>query len=250
MAPDALVSIEPDGTLLVTGGSWWRCRPAGEPEALGERWPGDAAINPLRSGGVWITATAPAFAPAILDFASAPTGTLLLVLGEPGAPLPTGVQLASVAASLLATAAPTAGDLRLLLSAPWADPVALVELSAILAASLDREVHAAIGLPLLTASGYSSVHLAPDGTPGWEPYLTELTACPVRRSVTAVAWRGHPSWAPAGPARYHAFPGWELEAISAGLWLRPAIGTADRAPGCADPTRRSRCWWSARPGSR
>ncbi|MEV7026183.1 hypothetical protein, partial [Kitasatospora sp. NPDC093558] len=39
VAPDAVVSVESDGTLRVAGGSWWRCRPGGGPaEALGERW--------------------------------------------------------------------------------------------------------------------------------------------------------------------------------------------------------------------
>lgn len=227
IAPDAVVSVEADGTLLAPGGSWWRCRPDGRTEPVGERWPGGPAISSLRGGGFWVTPTAPAAVPPVLELAAGPLGTLLLVLGEPGGPLPTAVQLAAAASLVLSTA----GEGRLLLSAPWADPLELVELAAVLAASLARQVHAAIGLPLHGATGRGSVHLGPDGAPGWEPYLTELVACPVARSVTAVGWRSHPGgWTPAGPARFHALPGWELEAISAGLWLRPAAATVDRAP--------------------
>ncbi|MFJ4593326.1 MULTISPECIES: hypothetical protein [unclassified Kitasatospora] len=230
VAPDAMVSIEPDGTLSAPDGSWWRCPPGGaqlRAEPLGARWPAAAAITPLTRDAYWVTEIAGRARPAALDHAAATDGGLLLVLGEPAGRLPTGAQLANAAALLLGT---VAEDARLTLSAPWAAPVELIELAAVAAASLGREVRAAVGLPVRGAAGLRHVHLAADGTEGWEPYLTELVACPTDRTVTAVGWRSRPDLPAApGPARYPAFPGWELEAVAAGLWLRPAA-TADRGP--------------------
>ncbi|MFJ2810002.1 hypothetical protein [Kitasatospora sp. NPDC087271] len=235
VAPDAMVSIEPDGTLSAPDGSWWRCPPGGaqlRAEPLGARWPAAAAITPLTRDAYWVTEIAGRARPAALDHAAATDGGLLLVLGEPAGRLPTGAQLANAAALLLGT---VAEDARLTLSAPWAAPVELIELAAVAAASLGREVRAAVGLPVRGAAGLRHVHLAADGTEGWEPYLTELVACPTDRTVTAVGWRSRPDLPAApGPARYPAFPGWELEAVAAGLWLRPAA-TADRGPRLRKP---------------
>ncbi|AUY52729.1 hypothetical protein [Streptomyces sp. CB01881] len=235
VAPDAVVSVGEDGTLVAPGGCWWWCRPGGGPaEALGERWPAAATITPLSGGGFWVTAAAPDTRPAVLDRAAAPGAALLLVVGEPDGRLPTAVQLANATALLL----DTVGADRPLLSLPWAEPVDLIELAAVLASSLGREVRAAVGLPIADATGHRTVHLAADGTPGWEPYLTELSACPVRRTVTAVGRRTRPG-APQddGPVRYPAFPGWELEPVAAGLWLHPE-GTAARGPRLRRPDPR------------
>ncbi|MGW2250921.1 hypothetical protein ACWCXH_12045 [Kitasatospora sp. NPDC001660] len=228
VAPDAVVSVESDGTLRAVGGSWWRCRQGGgQAEALGERWPAAATLTPLAGGGFWATSGTPVGRPAILDHASGREGAVVLVIGEPSGRLPSGVQLVPAAAESMTAASP---DSMLLLSAPWAEPIELVELAAVVAASLRYEVRAAIGLPVRDGAGHRHVHVAPDGTAGWEPYLTELAACPVERKVTAVGWRGRPDAPTApGPARYPAFPGWELEAVAAGLWLRPT-GTTNRGP--------------------
>ncbi|MFF3073256.1 hypothetical protein ACFVSN_04360 [Kitasatospora sp. NPDC057904] len=228
VAPDAVVSVEPDGTLRAVAGSWWRCRPGGgQAEPLGERWPAAATLTPLAGGAFWATSGTPAGRPAILDHASGRDGAVVLVIGEPSGRLPSGVQLVHSAADVMTSARP---DSVLLLSAPWAEPIELVELAAVVAASLRYEVRAAIGLPVRDGAGHHHVHVAPDGTAGWEPYLTELAACPVERKVTAVGWRSRPDAPTApGPARYPAFPGWELEAVAAGLWLRPT-GTTNRGP--------------------
>ncbi|MFE2413413.1 hypothetical protein ACFXDE_34265 [Kitasatospora sp. NPDC059408] len=228
VAPDAVVSVEPDGTLRAVAGSWWRCRPGGgQAEPLGERWPAAATLTPLAGGAFWATSGTPAGRPAILDHASGRDGAVVLVIGEPSGRLPSGAQLVHSAADVMTSARP---DSVLLLSAPWAEPIELVELAAVVAASLRYEVRAAIGLPVRDGAGHHHVHVAPDGTAGWEPYLTELAACPVERKVTAVGWRSRPDAPTApGPARYPAFPGWELEAVAAGLWLRPT-GTTNRGP--------------------
>ncbi|MFJ6618738.1 hypothetical protein ACIQOW_14320 [Kitasatospora sp. NPDC091335] len=232
VAPDAVVSVEPDGTLPAVDGTWWRCRPGGGAEPLGGRWPAAATVTPLRGGAHWITETvAGPVRPAVLDRAVAPPDGLLLILGGPAGPLPSAVQLANAAALLQDT---TGRRERLTVSAPWAAPVELIELAAVLAASLGQEVRAAIGVPVgaAGASGFGARHVqpAPDGGEGWEPYLTELVARPSERTVTAVGWRTRPDLPAApGTARYPAFPGWELEAVAAGLWLRPA-GASDRGP--------------------
>ncbi|WP_035841703.1 hypothetical protein [Kitasatospora azatica] len=245
VGPDGPVSIEPDGSLR-TSGSWWRCPPARRGERLGERWP-EAAVTPLPAAptptpapeqpatdptvtrlpaGYWLTSTPPTHTPPVLHSAAPTPDTLLLVLGQPEHPaLPSPHQLATVAATLL----PTSPG-RLLLSAPWAAPAPLVELAALLAASLDREVHTAIGLPVRSSGGDSAVLLDQRSMPGWEPCLTELTASPGSRTVSPRAWRARPgSWRTVGPALFDAFPGWLLEAVPAGLWLRPAAAVGDRA---------------------
>ncbi|MFF4380811.1 hypothetical protein [Kitasatospora sp. NPDC001547] len=232
VAPDTVVSVEADGTLPAVDGTWWRCRPGGGAEPLGGRWPAAATVTPLADGAYWVTEAAVGpVRPAVLDRAVAPADGLLLVIGEPAGPLPSGAQLAD-AASLLQEKAGR-GE-RLVLSAPWAAPVELIELAAVLAASLGQEVRAAVGVPVGTAgaSGFGARHVHPtaDGGEGWEPYLTELAARPRERTVTAVGWRTRPDLPAApGAARYPAFPGWELEAVAAGLWLRPAA-TPDRGP--------------------
>ncbi|MGW1177615.1 hypothetical protein ACWD4P_28330 [Kitasatospora sp. NPDC002543] len=232
VAPDTVVSVEADGTLPAVNGTWWRCRPGGGAEPLGGRWPAAATITPLAGGAYWVTEAAVGPArPAVLDRAVAPPDGLLLIIGEPSGELPSGAQLADAAALLQESA--TRRE-PLVLSAPWAAPVELIELAAVLAASLGQEVRAAIGVPVGTAGlsgvGVRHVHVAEGGGEGWEPYLTELVARPRERTVTAVGWRTRPDLPAApGAARYPAFPGWELEAVSAGLWLRPASG-ADRGP--------------------
>ncbi|MEU3560555.1 hypothetical protein [Kitasatospora sp. NPDC006786] len=232
VAPDAVVSVEPDGTLPAVNGTWWRCRPGGGAEPLGGRWPAAATITPLAGGAFWVTEAGVGPArPAVLERAAAPRDGLLLIIGEPTGPLPSGAQLANAAVLLQETAGRAE---HLVLSAPWAAPVELIELAAVLAASLGQEVRAAIGVPV-SATGAAgpdvrTVHVAADGGEGWEPYLTELVARPSERTVTAVGWRTRPDLPPApGTARYPAFPGWELEAVAAGLWLRPAAA-ADRGP--------------------
>ncbi|MEU9041663.1 MULTISPECIES: hypothetical protein [unclassified Kitasatospora] len=230
VAPDSVVSVETDGTLPAVDGTWWRCRPGAGTVPLGPHWPAAATITPLAGGAYWITeAAVGSERPAVLDRAVTADDGLLLVLGEPEGPLPSGTQLANAAALLQTT---TGRPERLTLSAPWAEPVQLIELAAVSAASLRQEVWAAVGVPVPAGAGAGTrhVHVGADGAEGWEPYLTELVARPSERTVTAVGWRTRPDLPPApGPARYPAFPGWELEAVAAGLWLRPAA-TPDRGP--------------------
>ncbi|MEY9944403.1 hypothetical protein [Kitasatospora sp. GAS1066B] len=262
IAPDGMVSIQPDGTLEVTpagpGGaaSWWRCTATGPAEPLGASWPapvfeaelvapvapvafeapiaapspqpGGPAVTPLQCG-YWIRSAAfddDAVLGPRLDSLAADPGTLVLVVGHPAAP----VVPASVLATTVRTHAPASAGL--LLSAPWADPEQLVALATELAWELDRDVRAAVGLPALTGSGNSTVLLGPDGSATWEPYLTELTASPSRGRVVATSWRHRQDgWTPLAPALFGvpALPGWLLEAIPAGLWLRTDGHPADPA---------------------
>ncbi|MFE9426026.1 hypothetical protein ACFYNO_24045 [Kitasatospora sp. NPDC006697] len=182
-------------------------------------------VTPL-VGGYWVTTAPPGPPPAVLDAAAGAPHSLLLVLGLPGDPaLPTAEQLAALVGALLAGAAAGAQPLpdRLLLSAPWATPARLTGLATVLCATLEREVHLAVGLPLRTASGDSALVLDAAANPVWEPCLTELAASPTSRTVTPTAWRARPgAWTPVGPAVHQLFPGWHVEAVPAGIWLRPA----------------------------
>ncbi|WP_329489369.1 hypothetical protein OG618_22685 [Kitasatospora sp. NBC_01246] len=309
VAPDGVVTLRPDGTLLADGtgpgspASWWLFTPAGPARRLGPVWPlpetadvtaarawaadpaeprtprpGSAGPAPRAAsapavpaagtpvpaatapqapppapapmagderdplgggplvtelpGGYWLHGeSAPDVRSGPLDLATAAPGTLVLVVGDPGAPLPA----AAGVAERLARVRPAPAEL--LVSAPWAATAALVALTAALAAELGRDVRAAVGLPMRTADGCSARVLAADGTPGWEPWLTELTASPGRGRVVASAWRPLPDGTPPdGPALYRApVAGWRLEAVPAGLWLRPDEPPRDHGPRLLDP---------------
>ncbi|MFD7588837.1 hypothetical protein ACFV84_25790 [Kitasatospora sp. NPDC059811] len=167
-----------------------------------------------------------------LTRATADEGTVILVVGHPGAPLPPAAELAARLRRLL-----PGPEADLLLSAPWAATGALTALATGLATELGHDLRAAVGLPMRTTSGFSSRVLAADGTSTWEPWLTELTASPTRRRVVASAWRTTPGGpAACGPALYESpVTGWRLEAVPAGLWLRPEEPPQDRGPRLRDP---------------
>ncbi|MGW6913478.1 hypothetical protein ACWGB8_06605 [Kitasatospora sp. NPDC054939] len=270
VAPDGPVTLRADGTLLATdgdgpasgpgsapgsggsgsdsgsgSGSWWRCPPDGPARPLGPLWPPapptaaptlpeGLAATPLPAGH-WITREPapprPADGSALLR-AETTAGTLLLLVGRPGETPPPADRLAD-AVRRLATDPAT----DLLLSAPWTTVADLRTLAAALAVELRRPVRAAVGLPLRTSGGHSTRLLDPDGRPTWEPWLTELTASPERRAVTASAWRGDPpGMTPRGPALFETGrPGWCAEAVPAGLWLRPYDPPADRGPRLLEP---------------
>ncbi|MFF0416477.1 hypothetical protein ACFYUY_39370 [Kitasatospora sp. NPDC004745] len=291
VAPDGLVTLRPDGTLLTSGpsddtpSSWWLCTPAGHLRRLGPLWPlpPEPAAPPARSApvppaadparpaaappaaampgpdlpeapdgphpadplvtalphGYWIrTRPAPDGPPGPLTRARADEGTVVLVVGHPGTPLPPAEELADRLGALL-PGGPGGEPPELLLSAPWATVSALTALADGLATALGRDLRAAVGLPLRTAAGSSSRVLAADGTPAWEPWLTELTASPARGRVVASAWRTAPGGPPScGPALYRTpVPGWLLEAVPAGLWLRPRAEPQDRGPRLREPDR-------------
>ncbi len=113
------------------------------------------------------------------------------------------------------------GSARLLVSAPWAAPAELATLTGALSARLARPVNAAIGLPVIGPGGPTSYVLDSHGHACWEPYLLRLAAAPGQGTVPS-GWRnGGATWHTAGPAVFDAFPYWALEAVPAGLWLRP-----------------------------
>ncbi|GHH77196.1 hypothetical protein GCM10018781_50190 [Kitasatospora indigofera] len=202
------------------------------PDAAGQPGP-DGLLATALPNGFWIRSGSAGLAgPAPLQRATTTDNTVILVVGRPGGPLPTTRQLAAVVRRLLPPA-----PAELLLSAPWSGVGALTGLAAELAAELDRDVRAAVGLPMRTAGGLSSRLLDADGRATWEPWLTELTASAGTRRVVASAWRSAPAGLPqCGPAVFDtAVPGWWLEAVPAGLWLRPADPGPYREPRLLDP---------------
>jgi hypothetical protein len=261
VAPDGAVSLRPDGTLRVeapagASASWWRCPPASPPQRLGPVWPTPqtrpptgvapaAAAGPQLVHGLAVSQLAHGYRITAMDArpddarrlqsvqaASAAPGTPLLVIGTPSRPdVPEG-PLARVVDSLGLTAAP-------LLSAPWAAPGDLVAMAAVVAERIGQPVRAAIGLPFRDAREVSHRIIDAGGVGTWEPLITELTADPDRRMVTISSWRvGDQGWASAAPAVFDAFPGWQLELVPAGLWLRPAGRPKDREPRFATPDPR------------
>ncbi|MFF3597852.1 hypothetical protein [Kitasatospora indigofera] len=202
------------------------------PDATGQPGP-DGLLATALPNGFWVRSGSAALsAPAPLHRATTTDNTVILVVGRPGGPLPTTRQLAAVVRRLL----PPAPE-ELLLSAPWSGIGALTGLAAELAAELDRDVRAAVGLPMRTAGGHSSRLLDTDGRATWEPWLIELTASAGTRRVVASAWRSAPAGLlQCGPAVFEtAVPGWRLEAVPAGLWLRPADPGPYREPRLLDP---------------
>ncbi|MDQ0313170.1 hypothetical protein J2S46_007726 [Kitasatospora herbaricolor] len=245
-APVTLAAPAPSATVAATGPTGPTVTAAGNssapipeapvreaPDATGQPDP-DGLLATALPRGFWIRSgsSAELAGPAPLHRATTTDNTVVLVVGRPGGPLPTARQLAAVVRRLLPS---TPGEL--LLSAPWSAVVALVGLAAELAAELERDVRAAVGLPMRTAGGLSSRLLDAEGRATWEPWLTELTACAGTRRVVASAWRSAPAGlAPCGPAVFGtALPGWRLEAVPAGLWLRPADPGPHREPRLLDP---------------
>ncbi|WP_344333567.1 hypothetical protein, partial [Kitasatospora putterlickiae] len=259
VAPDGLVEITPAGNLKVTdpagaveASSWWRCEPGEAPRrlhsTLGSAAPVEAPPGPAPGtatvpaptatapvaaravrgradavrvhrlpAGFWLTdpadpSTAP---PPDLRLAAAPPGNAVVLIGTPARPvlLPEDFTEAVLALPL--------GADRPLVSAPWAAPDQLAALTGALAARTARPVQAAIGLPVLGPGGPTSRILDRDGRAGWEPFLLRLATAPGSPTSPA-AWRnGGADWRTDGPAVFRAFPYWALEAVPAGLWLRP-----------------------------
>ncbi|SOB82728.1 hypothetical protein [Streptomyces sp. 1331.2] len=167
--------------------------------------------------GYWLThpAVRPSAPRPDLTLAGAPPGTVVLVVGTPALPVLLPEDFADTVAAL------PLGSARLLVSAPWAAPAELATLTGALSARLARPVNAAIGLPVIGPGGPTSYVLDTHGRACWEPYLLRLAAAPGLGTVPS-GWRnGGASWHTAGPAVFDAFPYWALEAVPAGLWLRP-----------------------------
>ncbi|MEU1419779.1 hypothetical protein [Kitasatospora sp. NPDC005751] len=257
IAPDGLVEITPAGNLKVTApdgageaASWWHCAPGSAPrrvrETIGATAPveppstavavvpaGPAGHLPVESAtaarrppavhvlrlpaGFWLThpsAPPPGPMPG-LGLAAAPPGTVVLVVGTPARPVLLPEDFAEAVVGLPVDTS------RLLVSAPWAAPDELAALTGALSARLARPVSAAIGLPVLGPGGPTSRILDAHGRARWEPYLLRLAAAPGQGTAPA-AWRnGGASWRTDGPGVFEAFPYWALEAVPAGLWLRP-----------------------------
>ncbi|BAJ32719.1 hypothetical protein KSE_69610 [Kitasatospora setae KM-6054] len=248
IAPDGLVEISPDGELDVVAPegssapvSWWYCAPGAAPRrarrAARSAMAPPPAITPAAGSafapvparppapvevrrlpaGYWLThAAAPPREPLPgLGLAAAPPGTTVLVVGTPACPVLLPEDFADTVTALPVDPA------RLLVSAPWAAPDELAALTGTLAGRLARPVQAAIGLPVLGPDGPTSRILDARGQAHWEPYLLRLKAAP-GRPTAPWAWRKGPAdWRTDGPAVFEAFPYWALEAVPAGLWLRP-----------------------------
>lgn len=287
IAPDGVVSVDPDGVLRVSGGdtvSWWQCAPHDVPRRLGPVWPpADAGGTGNSEGltrppgpavttiaaGCWVTADG--CTPPAADIASVPEGTFLLGAGSPDHPDLTTAELAGALAKI--------GPLdtqSLTFAAPWSPPAELARMAAALSDLLSGDVRAAIGLPMQDSCMFVDVA----GRPTWEPWLLELTASWRHRRVLPSAWRtGHPCSSssadrppeariqagalpatdaavehPASDLGQHArvlgatkgarlsvirtLADWELEAIPAGLWLRPAEGPPTGGPRLRPPDQR------------
>ncbi|MFD3945148.1 hypothetical protein [Streptomyces sp. NPDC058579] len=141
---------------------------------------------------------------------------LFIGVGSPRQPaLPTAELL-----DLVAEAAPEPDGL--FLAAPWADPAELTGMAVALAVRFARTVRVAVGLPVRTADDHATTFLDERGTPTWQPLLVELTASPEHRRVVPSAWLRLPGLDSKAPAVHRGVcAGWELEAVPAGLWLRP-----------------------------
>ncbi|WP_030396992.1 hypothetical protein [Kitasatospora purpeofusca] len=254
VAPDGLVEITPAGHLTVNDpegavarSSWWRCEPGEQPRRVAgtigavapvesrrtrptafvepPAVPAPAAVrgraNAVRvlrlPAGFWLTdPTDPATTPLPdLRLAAAAPGTAVIVIGTPTRPVLLPEDVAETVLSL-----PLGSD-RPLISAPWAAPDELSALTGALTARTARPVQAAIGLPVLGHGGPTSRVLDREGRIGWEPFLLRLSSAP-GCPTTPAAWRnGGADWRTAGPGVFQAFPYWALEAVPAGLWLRP-----------------------------
>ncbi|MEE1788631.1 hypothetical protein PUR71_37875 [Streptomyces sp. SP17BM10] len=178
--------------------------------------PASVVVQRLATG-FWlshVTARPEAGMPFLRQLAT-PPGTTPLLVGTPARPVLAPEEFAEAALSL-----PTGAD-QFVVSAPWADPGALAALSGTLAERLGRPVHAAVGLPVGGDGAFTTRMLDHRGATTWEPYLIRLTSGG-RHDTVSTAWRnGGAGWDTVGPGLFRAFPFWCLEAVPAGLWLRP-----------------------------
>ncbi|MFD9304023.1 hypothetical protein ACFWCB_15465 [Streptomyces sp. NPDC060048] len=187
----------------------------------GELGPGCPDAEPIGQG-FWLAA--PGRPDRASGLAAADSGTLVLVVGSPQEPdLPAAELLRRVAALELEPPG-------LLLSAPWAPPAALAGMAAVLAAHFGQDVRAAVGLPVRGADHCTTTFLDAEGRPTWEPVIAELTASAALGRVVASGWHGLHPLPQAGPAVFGAWDGWVLEAVPAGLWLRPEAAPRDGEP--------------------
>ncbi|MFG2914353.1 hypothetical protein ACGF0D_15860 [Kitasatospora sp. NPDC048298] len=254
--PDGTLKVTaPDGSAEPA--TWWSCPPGGRARRLRETVaatalvdPGPAlpapgppsdhgplaaagagrAVTPAGTGtlpasvsvhrlatGFWlnhVTARPEGPMPFLQQLAT-PPGTTPLLVGTPAAPVLDPQEFTEAALSL------PVGSEQLMVSAPWADPGAAALLSGSLAERLGRPVHTAVGLPVAGGSGYTTAVLDHRGAASWEPYLLRLSSSGRHEAVSS-AWRkGAAGWETVGPGLFRAFPFWCLEAVPAGLWLRP-----------------------------
>ncbi|MFJ2189690.1 hypothetical protein ACIOJE_17375 [Kitasatospora sp. NPDC087861] len=178
--------------------------------------PASVSVHRLASG-FWLNhVTARPEGPMpFLQQLAAPPGTTPLLVGTPARPALDPEEFTEAALSL-----PVGSD-QLLVSAPWADPGALALLSGSLAERLGRPVHSAVGLPVAGSGGYTTAVLDHRGVASWEPYLLRLSSSGRHDTVSSAWRRAAAGWETVGPGLFRAFPFWGLEAVPAGLWLRP-----------------------------
>ncbi|MFE4973714.1 hypothetical protein ACFRAR_16585 [Kitasatospora sp. NPDC056651] len=178
--------------------------------------PTSVSIHRLATG-FWLNhvTARPEGAMPFLQQLATPPGTTPLLIGTPARPVLDPQEFTEAALSL------PVGSEQLMVSAPWADPGAAALLSGSLAERLGRPVHTAVGLPVAGGNGYTTAVLDHRGAASWEPYLLRLSSSGRHETVSS-AWRkGAAGWETVGPGLFRAFPFWCLEAVPAGLWLRP-----------------------------
>ncbi|MGW2014937.1 hypothetical protein [Streptomyces sp. NPDC001927] len=273
IAPDTMVTVEPDGSLRVTPpGTWWLSEPGCTARELDPTWPPRVPDEeaPLASAGQDQAdpdqaERSPAASAQEEEPPPAPAGPPVPIVSESSGgvyaepdgggprcrPVPGGFWLGRIpedvetligvgpddlllgvgtprqpslpAAELLDLVAEVAPEPDgLFLAAPWADPAELTGMAVALAVRFGRTVRVAVGLPVRTADDHATTFLDARGTPTWQPLLVELTASPEHRRVVPSAWLRLPGLDTKAPAVHRGVcAGWELEAVPAGLWLRP-----------------------------
>ncbi|SFF47388.1 hypothetical protein SAMN05216251_115115 [Actinacidiphila alni] len=202
LAPAGAAMLVPGGTLFAPGGpdaagGWWRFSPGTVPRRLGVGEPApdwqqalDRARPPEPEGhlvervpaGLLIRSAAeasPDGADSVRYAVPADTARPALIVGVPGTPPVTADALAAVVAAL-------PGRLRGAVRLLPGDGRDLLVLGQRVADLLGVPTHVVSGLPVLyddrpahgapAAAGARVVHVGPDGTPLWQPYV-EAVVC-------------------------------------------------------------------------
>ena len=260
VAPSEALWVVPDGSLFVaapSGGVWRRFRPAAPPVDEGARFPAPGWQHAL--AGFLADARTPGTNDTDVTVTEIPSGVWLRPHDAPPVRQEDLAVAAPAGSDMVTVLVGVAGGTRVSLTAvarflgalprSLRDAAVLVDhdrtagegsLGAACADLTGHAVRVSPGLALLDAEGRPRVTVIAGDEPGWYPYTQLLefrpgTTDPVVLSSTPPL----PVWAPTTTHTWPLVRGWVVEAVQAGLWIRPEhLPVPQRATGPAGSDQR------------
>jgi hypothetical protein len=215
-------------------GGWWRFRAGTVPALVGWRFPAPRweidlnAVGEVPRGlvldqvpaGIWLHRPGHRSVTDLVFSVPVDPADPALILSHPSEPALHADDLRRAANAL-----PPRAVERVILTPYGQRPVAEGSVGEVAAAVLGKTVRVRTGLPLCAAAGQRAVVAIDDrGLPRWRPFAREVQYTPRTIAPSVVDWANPaPSLLaePTGLATFALDAGWVVEAIEAGLWLRP-----------------------------